>query len=364
VAPVRVRNYSKDEKSSMSWCFHNAAEIFDQYQDAWDEINRARGNHILLDSIFVKSLIHYFAGEDVLLGISNDSKNPALVLVERVRKGVWQTFQPSQAPLGLILWHNIDEINKQLDTLIRSLPGYALSFAIMQQDPDFTACRNLQLSQKIELVPYIETPRLTLSSNFEGYWKSRRKNLVHNLSRQHRRLVEKGIRLELIENRDSAKVADNLRTYGMLEALGWKGSQGTAITIDNQQGLFYREILEEFCSRDNGVIYQLLMDGKVVASDICLERNGMMIILKTAYDESVKNFSLGLLMHQKIIERVFSEKRNKVIEFYGRVCDWHTQWTDEIRTMYHLNIYRHGLFGTAHSLIYTTRKKLRSRTTQ
>ncbi|MCP5368587.1 MAG: GNAT family N-acetyltransferase, partial [Hyphomicrobiales bacterium] len=38
----------------------------------------------------------------------------------------------------------------------------------------------------------------------------------------------------------------------------------------------------------------------------------------------------------------------RVIEFYGPVKDWHTKWTDETRTMYHANYYRHGALKALH----------------
>ena len=331
----------------MGWLFRRASESFEQYRDMWDELNRAQVNHPLLDSMFVGPLIRYFASERILLGISNDSKNPGIALVECMRKGFWSTFQPSQAPLGLLLFANKDALEGQISLLTRSLPSRCFAFSILQQDPDVVDLEDLNLSNKIEILDYIQIARLNIKENFENYWESRGKNLVHNLSRQHRRLAERGTHIELVEDRVPARVATLMQEYGRLESLGWKQLVGTAVNTDNQQGLFYQEILENFCSRGEGVIYRLLMDGKTVASDLCLHRNGMMIILKTAYDESVKGLSLGLLMHYEIFKLLFFEKKIKIVEFYGQVRDWHTKWTKDIRTMYHVNFYRYGWLGTS-----------------
>jgi hypothetical protein len=89
------------------------------------------------------------------------------------------------------------------------------------------------------------------------------------------------------------------------------------------------------------VLYRLRLNRKTVASDLCLERDGTLVILKTAYDESVQGLSLGLLLHQEIFQSVFDEGKIRVIEFYGQLRDWHTKWTNEFRTMYHVNVYRH-----------------------
>lgn len=325
----------------MSWNFYGAYEAFDQYQERWDELNRSQGNHILLDSLFVRSLIRHFSSKDTLLGLSQDPEIPGMVLVNKIREGFWQTFQPSQAPLGLILLGCKDDVACQMQTLIHGLPGYTLKFSVLQQDPDFTAFQNLEQCKKIEIIDYIETARLSLVGTFEDYWNKRGKNIVHNLSRQRRRLAERGKQLELAVERDPERIEQCIYEYGRLEQSGWKAKQGTAVTAENSQGLFYQEMIKAFCDRNEGVIYQLLLDGKVVASNLCLERDGMLVILKTAYDEKLTGFSWGLLIHQEIFQVLFTEGRVKVVEFYGRVLDWHLKWTTQTRTMHHMNFYRH-----------------------
>jgi hypothetical protein len=93
------------------------------------------------------------------------------------------------------------------------------------------------------------------------------------------------------------------------------------------------------------------LNGKTVASDLCLQRDGTLVILKTAYDENVQGLSLGLLLHQEIFQSVFEEGKIRVIEFYGRLRDWHTKWTNEIRTMYHINFYRSAWARKARRLL-------------
>jgi hypothetical protein len=139
----------------------------------------------------------------------------------------------------------------------------------------------------------------------------------------------------------------------LLESTGWKGEEGSAVASDNVQGRFYREMLEIFCNRGEAVIYRLRLNGKTVASDLCLERGGTLVILKTAYDENVQGLSLGLLLHQGIFQSVFEEGKIKVIEFYGRLRDWHTKWTNEIRTMYHINFYRSAWVPKARKILKT-----------
>jgi hypothetical protein len=279
-----------------------------------------------------------------------------MVLVEKSGKGFWQTFQPSQGPLGLILLGSQGDVVDRVRELMRCLPWYALGFAVLQQDPDFTVFKPLNHCTGVEILEYVQTARLSLQGTFEEYWQSRSKNLRHNLDRQRRLLAKQGMKLELMTTRGASRVAQCLQEYGRLEGAGWKAEQKTAITADNSQGAFYRHILENFCSQGEGVIYQLLLNDKTIACDLCLERNGMLVVLKTTYDESLNGISPALLMRQDIIQELFSEKKIKVVEFYGRVLDWHTKWTKEIRNMYHINFFRH-------SWIYKARRDLKTLST-
>ena len=49
-----------------------------------------------------------------------------MALMERKAPGVWETFQPYCAPLGLILYGAGESAEENLVSLMRSLPGYAL----------------------------------------------------------------------------------------------------------------------------------------------------------------------------------------------------------------------------------------------
>jgi hypothetical protein len=84
------------------------------------------------------------------------------------------------------------------------------------------------------------------------------------------------------------------------------------------------------------------LDGVVAASDLCLVRNGMLVVLKTTYDETLKPLSPALLLREDELQWIFAQGNIHVVEFYGRVMDWHRKLTDDVRTMYHLNCYGHS----------------------
>lgn len=324
----------------MSWTFQPATKAFPGVRQEWDELNRSGGNHVLLDSDFVEPLLRHFGDDGVVLGTRNGGGNRGMALLQRKGVGVWQTFQPSQAPLGLIQLGEADDSGDDLLQMTRELPGYALQMSVLQQDPDHTSFPQPRSGGLIEPLEYIQTARITLNGTFEEYWKARGTNLRHNLARRRRRMAEKGYALELRAVREPGQVAEAIREYGLLEVKGWKAAEGTAVTPENPQGRFYREVFERFCARDEAVIYQLRLSGRLAATDLCLAHNGMFIVLKTAYDEELNEFSPAFMMREEVMKELYGAGQTGSVEFYGRVMDWHTRWTNEVRTLYHLTCYR------------------------
>jgi hypothetical protein len=326
----------------MTWKFGPARTRFEPAREDWDAINRAGANHVLLDSGFVGPLLRHFANGHVTLASCVDDSQRGMALLVRKGPGLWETFQPGQAPLGMFLLEHPDSTGQVLSEMTRKLPGLALQLSVLQQDPDYTSTPLDQSRRGFERLEYIPTARITLSGTFEEYWQKRGTNLRHNVKRRRKRATERGLDPQLIARRAPEEVAEAIREYGRLESSGWKGQNGTAVGADNSQGQFYREVFEHFCARGEGVIYQFLLGGKVAASDLCLIHNGMMVVLKTAYDEALNEFSPALLMREDIMTELCAERRVQVIEFYGRVMEWHTRWTEEVRTMYHINFFRYG----------------------
>jgi CelD/BcsL family acetyltransferase involved in cellulose biosynthesis len=333
--------------------------VFGKYQKRWDQLNRNRGNHILLDAIFVQSLIRHFASDQALLGVCGDDGTQGMVILDRVRRGFWQTFQPSQGPLGLILLPDGSDVEGQMGDLMRSLPGYSLGLSVLQQDPEFTAFAHVKDSRTAELCDYAATSGMRLSGSFDEFWKGTGRYFVDDLRRQARRLEEKGFRIDFKAERDPRRVAACIHDYARLEMSGWKGRDGSAVTAEGPQGLFYREVLENFCREGEGIIYQLLFNGDVVASDLCLERDGMTVVLKIAYDESLQGISPGKFLHREMLKRLFEQPKAQVLEWYGRVNEWQRKLGSIPRMMFHVNFYRNEWVPMARDLAKRARGLIR-----
>jgi len=322
----------------MKWTFE-PARPFARLADRWQRLNARNGDSPLLDPDFVAPLLTEWATGREIVAIGGDPDDPAaMLLITRARVLDWVTYQPSQAPIGLAVRDPAVAPADLLRGLQAALPRYCVLFSLLQQDPDFTP--RPEENGRLRTVDYIRTARVAVEGTFDEYWKARGRNLRKNLKRQRNGLERDGVatRLEVLERPE--EVAEAIAAYGRLESASWKAGGGTAIHPDNDQGRFYRAMLESFCRRGEGRIYKYWYGDKLAAMDLCIHRHGVLIILKTTYDEAIQASSPAMLMRQDAFEEIFSDGAFERIEFYGKVMDWHTKWSDDIRTLFHVNCAR------------------------
>jgi len=283
-------------------------------------------------------------GRELLCLHHSNGKLSAAAIIHRVRTGMWQTFQPSQLPLGAWVCDESIELEPVCKLLMRQLPGLALGIGLTQLDP--LVQNRPHADTGVRTQDYIQTAWVTIEGTeggFESYWEARGKNLKQNMRKQRNKLQTEntGIRIECIAT--AADVPKAMDDYGTLESAGWKTADGTAIHPGNAQGKFYQLMLQNFCNLGRARIYRYWFNDKVVAMDLCIHDDTAIVILKTTYDESYKSVSPSTLMRQDEFQQLFEENKFKRIEFYGKVMEWHTRWTDNSRSLYHANIYRHSI---------------------
>lgn len=333
----------------ISWNQFPAATV---QQDAgeWDELANTMIGAPFLRSTFLRPLLREFASGNETLAICRDGDYPKIAAI-LAPKGIgrWETFQPSQLPLGALVAAPDVKLEEALEGLCRSLPGICGLVGITQQDPHFLD--RPQGSSSIQTMDYVQTAWVDVNGPFDDYWAARGKNLRNNMRKQRKKLLEDQVsgRLEVITS--PSAIAGAIRDFGVLESAGWKSATGTAIHPDNAQGRFYRTALEAFCTEGRGRVYRYLLDDQVVAMDLCIEGDDTLVILKTTYDESLKSLSPAFLMREEAFRQIYAEGRIRRIEFYGKLMEWHTRWTENVRTLYHINYFRWSWLSRLRSAI-------------
>lgn len=345
---------------NINWSLQGANRFADA-ASLWDGLNARCANLPFLDSGFIGPLLEVFGDGNELLAIGSEGGRPvAAAIVARAGLGRWALFQPSQMPLGPLLLIPQLAVDAVGAGLLKVLPGTSLALGLTQLDP--VANTRPGTSEKFSTLDYIQTAWVDIAGEFDDYWMVRGKNLRQNMKKQRNKLAAEGVEVSLDVIRDAASVGEAIRQYGILETASWKSGEGTAVSLDNDQGRFYKGMLEHFCEAGSGVIYRYRFGEQVAAMDLCIESDETLVILKTAYDGSNKSLSPAFLMREAQFQRLFAEKKILRVEFFGKIMEWHTRWTDHSRTLYHANVFRYAWLPKLLALRSRARSKTNAET--
>lgn len=320
-------------------CSADALQSSQELQEDWDRLNSERANLPFMTATAICTAIKIFGSGIEKLLIARDA-NQAIAMLIATPSGFfqWSIFQPSQIPLGV--WVCEKSITAEIisHSILRGPLGFCLGFSMTQLDPLLSPRKNDSITTKN--IDYIDTGWIDIVGTFDDYWSERGKNLRQNMRKQRNKLAAEATNIYMRALTSPEEMAGAVERYGILESSGWKASKGTAIHPDNAQGKFYIELLENAAKNNGAIVYEYFFNQKTVALNLCIKRDGILVILKTTYDESINNFSPAFLLNQDIVELLFNEGNINRLEYYGRMMEWHTRWTDKKRTLYHLTSYR------------------------
>jgi CelD/BcsL family acetyltransferase involved in cellulose biosynthesis len=338
----------------MAWTLFPVAG-FAEFGDRWQRLNLAGPNSPLLRPEFVGPLVAAFARRDEIIAVHGDPGAPnAMGIFARAGPFAWQTFQPAVSPLGMWLAPGGAPVDL-LRSLAAALPGLTILVGVTQQDPLVTP--RPPCADRVRTLDYIRTARIGISEDFATYWGSLGKNLRHTIKRLQNRIDRENVDVHLDIKTEPGEMPDAVAAYSRLESAGWKGRAGTAVLGDDDQGRFYAAMMQAFCRDGCGLVCQLRLAGRLVATDICIHDGKTVIVLKTTYDEAAKAWSPAQLMRYMVFQKFFDEFKFRTIEFYGPVKDWHSKLSSDVRTMYHINFYRLPMFAGVHGLLQQRRQR-------
>lgn len=323
----------------MGWAIIKLQSRLGEHRDDWDRLNQELYNeHPLFNSCFIEPLLQCFCTgyERLCIHRSIDGDIDGLLIVVKRRAGLWTLFIPSQAQIAPVLVKDASI----LKSLISALPGFALAFEFVNQDPLFSILFNKKIDLHVLYEPHVITINVDGKESFVDYWRNRSKNLQKNIRRYMNRIAKDGVELRLIRHEKKENVIQALIRYGDLESKGWKGKAGTAIHIGNDQGLFYSSIFNRFAEHSGAVVYELYIGDTLVASRLCVRNNTILIILKTTYDEGQAKYSLGRVLLYLLLEKELNSAEAVSVEFYTNASSDQMAWSTGQRTIKHVSLFR------------------------
>lgn len=182
------------------------------------------------------------------------------------------------------------------------------------------------------------SPRLPLETSFADYLAAQSRNLRRTIKRKRRSAEAVGsLSFTVHEKLDEAR----LEEFFAVEASGWKGRNGTAISSDSRTRVFYTEIARWAAARGLLRLTSTRLAGRPVAGDLSLESDGVLYVLKTGSDESFADHSPGVLHHHAAIEWAFSQSLS-TYDFTGGADNWKMHWTKSTRDLSLVQVFGRG----------------------
>ncbi len=320
----------------------------------WDVLNQrlCRSNPVL-DSRFVDALLKFFGtGDEYLCVLGLVDAPVAMCIMKPMGRGIWTTFLPSQAQIGPALLADGSEIS----SLMRELPGVVGSVDFLCQDSAFGDLSSGAIPNVSK--DHALTMNISLEGGFDNYWEQRSKQLKKNFRRYEHRVEEDQLTQSFRRLSNRADVEQAVVRYGELESKGWKGNAGTAVGAENLQGRFYMTVMSCFAELGHAFAYELWLDDKLAASRLAIWSEGMIVILKTTYDETLDKYAPGRLLLREVIQSSFATHPGNVIEFYTNANADQLAWATGQRWIKHVNFPRSGLVSGLYQVARLGRRLL------
>ncbi len=127
------------------------------------------------------------------------------------------------------------------------------------------------------------------------------KSVAKTQRRLSRRLEERGA-VSLTAYRDADSATTMIEHFLRLEASGWKGESGTALKCQTANREFFQEMVERCLSKEKLSFLTVQLDGQPIAMLCDLYSGGIGYSFKTAFDDSLREFSPGMMAELRNIE--------------------------------------------------------------
>ena len=189
--------------------------------------------------------------------------------------------QHLEAALALLTQHWQQQHQGRLFSWLR-LPGdHALTTLLQRHYPS-----DVLPSQRACLSP--------TAADFEPMEKRLSKKKRKEFARLWRRLAEQG---ELVyDSRHCGADDAGLDAFLELENAGWKARAGSALAANPGEHTFARDMFTGMADAGQLYLYQLSLNGRVIASLTALSGGSHLYLFKISYDEALGQYSPGVLL--------------------------------------------------------------------
>jgi len=184
--------------------------------------------------------------------------------------------------------------------------------------------------------PYVDSPYLTLSGDWQSFLAERSGNFRSDLKRKEKRAAAAKMKIRILK--EPEEVSEALNAMYAIEKQSWKEGSGTSITTQAHSQRFYDVFLPKAAAR--GWLHCVLLElgGMPAAFDMGILHGGKYYMLKTSYAQAWQDVSPGFVLRARVIEQLYGMGVSEH-DFLGDPEPWKLRWTGELRKHWNLYLY-------------------------
>jgi hypothetical protein len=203
-----------------------------------------------------------------------------------------------------------------------------------------------------------QAPVVIVQGDWATYYATLDSRLKGSIELGSRRLAKLGpVSLQCFTS--GPELPQRLREFLELEASGWKGREGTAISCDPRAEAFYSGLAREAAAEGSLRLYELRVGDTLVAGDLTIAAGRTIHMLKIAYDEQQRRCSPGHVIRKLVLQQLFERGENFVYDLMtggGEHGDYKRDWANSARKYVKLRLFNPGTLrgrfaGVAHASI-------------
>jgi CelD/BcsL family acetyltransferase involved in cellulose biosynthesis len=319
-------------------------------RDEWDDLADRTNAPIWMRPGWTEAWYRAFgAGTPTVATVENGGRIAALVPLER-RRAELRTAANGHTP-GVSL---IADGTEAADALTRDVVRRGARLVTLWPI-DRAGAERLKIAARgggFEVVERIveRPPFIALDVGWEAYERTLGAKLRSECRRRMRRLEESGsVTFDIHDGSDG--LTELLDEAFEIEAAGWKGRNGTAISSRPEVERFYREVAAWAAARGWLRVAFLRLDGRSLAFDLSFEDERGHYLLKTSFHPSAAPYAPGVLLRYSMIRRSF-DLGLPTYEFLGHNDPWKLRWTKDQHDLILMKVFAPSLPGRAHRTLY------------
>ena len=200
-------------------------------------------------------------------------------------------------------------------------------------------------------------PRVDLTGSWEDYRAHMRSKWGSGSIERKERKMGRDHRVEMRLAEPPRDFEEQIRRGFALESQGWKGARGTAILSNRETAGFYWDAARFFHDAGALRLSEILLDDELIAFDMSFLWDGVLLCVKTAYDERYATLSPGMVLRRALIHRCF-ELGLRAHDLGGDDTEWKRRFATSWHPQVTLSAYRPRPVPVLH---YVYRRHLRHR---